>query len=176
MADLSLSQLTQAVSVVTTDLVEISQDQGVEVYTNGSRKVTFTDFRSSILETFSGSVASFSTTATTFQTALTFNFTPSEIGDYIIHWSSIVGIDNKLNGAYMRILLDAVEIDQCQFRSQFNWTDSGVAGDGNRPNFGGVYLATGLTAASHTLTVELRSFDTGRTSYLVNTNVVITRG
>ena len=47
MVDTKVSGLTQVASVATTDLISISQDQGGEVYLNGSRKITVGDFKKS---------------------------------------------------------------------------------------------------------------------------------
>ena len=47
MVDLKTSNLSQATSVATTDLIAFSQDQGAEVYLNGSRRITFGDFSKS---------------------------------------------------------------------------------------------------------------------------------
>lgn len=48
MSNLSLSQLSQVASVTSTDLIGISQDQGGEVYTGGSRRVTIGDLSDSL--------------------------------------------------------------------------------------------------------------------------------
>ena len=48
MANLKFSDLSQASSVATHDLIAISQDQGGETYVDGSRYVIFNDLKESV--------------------------------------------------------------------------------------------------------------------------------
>ena len=74
MADLKLSDLSQSNSITFTDLIGISQDQGGEVYTNGSRKITFNDLKEHTLSNVNSVL--FST-----------DYTPSVHSTGLLHWS-----------------------------------------------------------------------------------------